>query len=88
MRRRADFVGRPGRFVRVVVAFVGPWLTCGEWWSSMAAMVKQLTFILGHVALVASAPRAQVSQRVVAAPTASARRSAAQPKSKTAKPRR
>jgi len=54
----------------------------------MAAMVKQLSFILGQGALVASAPRAPVSQPVVATPTASARRSAAQPKSKRAKPRR
>jgi hypothetical protein len=54
----------------------------------MATMVKQISFVLGHVALVASAPRPLVSQRVVAEPTASARRSAAQPKSKAVKPRR
>jgi hypothetical protein len=54
----------------------------------MAAMVKQLSFILGQVALVAAAPGTMVSQRVIATPTASARRSAAQPKSKAAKPRR
>lgn len=54
----------------------------------MATMVKQIPFVVGQVALVASAPRAPVSQRVVAEPTASARRAAAQPKSKAVKPRR
>jgi hypothetical protein len=51
----------------------------------MAAMNQPVRFILGHGAVSAAAPRApsgEPSQPVAATPTASARRSAAQPKSK------
>jgi hypothetical protein len=51
----------------------------------MVAMTQPLAFILGRGAAVAAVPREPVSQSVTATPTASARRSAAQPKSKSAK---
>jgi hypothetical protein len=50
----------------------------------MAAMSQRIAFILGRGAVVATVAGAlpATSQTVAAAPTASARRSAAQPKSK------
>jgi hypothetical protein len=51
-------------------------------------MVKQLSFILGRGAAVSAVPRAPTSQSVTTAPTSSARRSAAQPKTKARRPKR
>jgi len=51
----------------------------------MAGMIQRIRFILGHGAVVSSttAPVPATSQAVAATPTASARRSAAQPKAKS-----
>jgi hypothetical protein len=54
----------------------------------MAAMNTRIAFVLGRGAAVAAAPREPASQPVSATPTASARRSAAQPKTKRAKRKR
>jgi hypothetical protein len=66
---------------------VGHRLTRSARQSSMAAMIQRIAFILGRGAAVAALPREPVSQPLVATPTASARRSAAQPKSKRARPK-
>jgi hypothetical protein len=51
----------------------------------MVAMIQPVRFVLGRGAAASAAPRAPQSQAVAATPTASARRSAAQPKKKRAK---
>jgi hypothetical protein len=51
----------------------------------MAAMIQPVRFVLGRGAVASAAPRTPQSQPVSATPTASARRSAAQPKTKRTK---
>jgi hypothetical protein len=51
-------------------------------------MTQRIKFIIGGGAVVSAAPRLQTAQSVTSAPTSSARRSAAQPKTKTPKQKR